>query len=145
MTMALEGGEGSVSRPSRSIPLGKTRYPLYRRLGGPQARSGQARKISPPPGFDPWTTQLIASPYTDYATWPTYLWQLVLQTGILFFLKMVHLYQNMIEIRLSYSYIADILHLVGDIKLSAFNNLLNQTINNIQMQTKLCTAPTVLV
>jgi len=28
---------------------GKTRYPLYRRLGGPQGRSGQVRKISPPP------------------------------------------------------------------------------------------------
>jgi len=36
MTTALEGGEGSVSRPGRSLPLGKTRYPLYRRLGGPQ-------------------------------------------------------------------------------------------------------------
>jgi hypothetical protein len=28
-------GEGSVSRPGRSFPPGKTRYPLYRRLGGP--------------------------------------------------------------------------------------------------------------
>ena len=26
----------------------KTRYPLYRRLGGPQSRSGQVREISPP-------------------------------------------------------------------------------------------------
>ena len=25
----------SASRPGRSLPLGKTRYPLYRRLGGP--------------------------------------------------------------------------------------------------------------
>ena len=33
--LALEGGEGSASRPSRSIPSGKTRYPLYRRLGRP--------------------------------------------------------------------------------------------------------------
>ena len=31
---------------------GKTRYPLYRKLGGPQERSGQVRKISPLPGFD---------------------------------------------------------------------------------------------
>ena len=30
---------------------GKTRYPLYRRLGGPQGRSGQVRKISPPTGI----------------------------------------------------------------------------------------------
>ena len=38
-------GEGSASRPGRSLPLGKTRYPFYRRLGGPQGRSGQVRKI----------------------------------------------------------------------------------------------------
>jgi len=46
MTTALEGGEGSPSRPDRSLPAGKTGYPLYRRLGGPQGRSGQVRKIS---------------------------------------------------------------------------------------------------
>ena len=40
-------GEGSASRPGRSLPQGKTRYPLYRRLGGPQGRSGQVWKISP--------------------------------------------------------------------------------------------------
>jgi hypothetical protein len=51
MTTTLEGGEGSVSRPGRSLPPGKTRYPLYRRLGGPQGRSGQVRKISPPTGI----------------------------------------------------------------------------------------------
>ena len=64
-------GEGSVSRPSRSLPPGKTRYPLYRRLGGSQGRSGQVRKISPPPEFDPRTVQPIASPCTYYATRPT--------------------------------------------------------------------------
>jgi hypothetical protein len=53
LTTALEEGKGSASRPGRSLPPGKTRYPLYRRLGGPQGRSGQVRKISPPPGFDP--------------------------------------------------------------------------------------------
>ena len=62
--MALEGGEGSASRPGRSLPRGKTRYPLYSRLGGPLGRSGQVRKISPPPGFDPRTVQPVAqSPY----------------------------------------------------------------------------------
>ena len=71
MTTALEGGEGSVSRPSRSLPPGKMRYPLYRRLCGPQGQSGQVRKISPPPGFDPRAIQPIADRYTDYATWPT--------------------------------------------------------------------------
>ena len=48
MTTALEVGEGSPSRPGRSLLPGKTRYPLYRWLGGPQGRSGQVRKISPP-------------------------------------------------------------------------------------------------
>ena len=43
MTTALEEGEGSASRPGRSLPPGKTRYPLYRRLRGPQGRSGQVK------------------------------------------------------------------------------------------------------
>ena len=33
-------GEGSASRPGRTLPPGKTRYPFYRRLAGPQGRSG---------------------------------------------------------------------------------------------------------
>ena len=61
-------GEGSTSRSGRSLPSGKTRYPFYRRLGGPQSRSGQVRKISPQPGFDPRTVQHVASRYTNYAT-----------------------------------------------------------------------------
>ena len=52
MTAALEGGEWSAARPGRTLPPGKTRYPFYRRLGGPQGRSGQAENSSPP-GFDP--------------------------------------------------------------------------------------------
>ena len=47
MTAALEGGEWTATRPSWTLPPGKTQYPLYRRLGGPQGRSGQVRKISP--------------------------------------------------------------------------------------------------
>jgi hypothetical protein len=38
-------GGWSTSRSGRSLPPEKTRYPLYRRLGGPQGRSGQVRKI----------------------------------------------------------------------------------------------------
>ena len=53
---------------------GKDSYPLYRRLGGPQGRSGQVRKISSPPGFDPRTIQAAASRNTDYATRPTKLY-----------------------------------------------------------------------
>jgi hypothetical protein len=37
--------------PRPFYPPGKTRYPLYRRLGGPQGRSGQVQKILPHTGF----------------------------------------------------------------------------------------------
>jgi hypothetical protein len=40
---------------------------MYRRLGGPQSRSGQVWNISPPPGFDPRTVQPVASCNTGYA------------------------------------------------------------------------------
>ena len=66
-------GEGVSVTPRPLFAPGKTRYPLYRRLGEPQGRSGQVRKISPPPGFDPRTLQPVASRYTDYATRPTVL------------------------------------------------------------------------
>jgi len=78
MTTALEGGEGSALRPGRSLPQGKTRYPLYRGLAGPQGRSGQVRKISPSPKLNPRTVQPVASPYTDWATLPTVMWLLYL-------------------------------------------------------------------
>jgi len=58
-------GEGSASRLGRSLPPEKARYPSYRRLGGPHGRSGQVRKISPPPGFDPWAVWPVANRYTD--------------------------------------------------------------------------------
>jgi hypothetical protein len=64
-------GEGLASSPSHSLSPGKTRYPLYRRLCGPQGRYGQVRKISSSPGFDTWTVQPVASRYTDLATGPT--------------------------------------------------------------------------
>jgi len=47
MTAAIEGGEWSAARPGRTLPPGKTRYPFYRRLGGPQGRSGRAEKSRP--------------------------------------------------------------------------------------------------
>ena len=58
-------GEWSASRPGRSLLPGKSRYPLHRRLGGPQGGSGQVRKISSSPGFDSRTVQPVASRYTD--------------------------------------------------------------------------------
>ena len=57
--------EGTASRPGCSLPPGKSRYQLYRRLVGPQERSEQVRKISPPPGFDSRTVQPVTSRYTD--------------------------------------------------------------------------------
>ena len=56
---------GGQRHAPAGLPLGKTRYPLYRRLDGPQGPSGRVRKISPPPGFDPRTVQPVASRYTD--------------------------------------------------------------------------------
>ena len=58
---------GGQRHTPAALPPGMTRYPLYRRLGRPQGRSGRVRKISPPPGFDPGTVQLVASCYTDNA------------------------------------------------------------------------------
>jgi len=45
MTAALEGGEWSAARPGLNLPPEKTRYPFYRRLGGPQGRSGLAENL----------------------------------------------------------------------------------------------------
>jgi len=47
MTAALGGGEWSAACPGRTLPPSKTRDPFYRRLGGPQGRSGQAKNLVP--------------------------------------------------------------------------------------------------
>jgi hypothetical protein len=59
-------GMGGQRHAPAALRPGKTRYPLYRRLVGPQGRPGRERKISPPQGLDPRTVQLVASRYTDY-------------------------------------------------------------------------------
>ena len=59
-------GVGGQHHAQAALPPGKTRYPLYRRLGGPQGRSGRVREISLPPGFDPRTVQPVATRYTDW-------------------------------------------------------------------------------
>jgi len=77
----IRRGEGSALRPGRSSAPGKTRYPLYRRMGGPQGQSGQVRRILPPPGFDPQTVRpvallttlpgpLSATVHITYPAWP---------------------------------------------------------------------------
>jgi hypothetical protein len=60
-------GLGGQRHAPTALPPGMKLYPLYRRLGRPQGRSGRVLKISPPPGFDPRTAQLVASRYTAYA------------------------------------------------------------------------------
>jgi hypothetical protein len=89
MTSALGGCEWSAARPGCTLPLGKTQYPLYRRLGGPQGQSGQARKISSSLGFDPRTVQSIVSRYTDWATRPTMTYSYL---NLLFFTMYQNLY-----------------------------------------------------
>jgi hypothetical protein len=37
-------GVGGQRHTPAALPPGQTRYPLYRRLGGPQSRSGWVRK-----------------------------------------------------------------------------------------------------
>jgi len=58
------GGEWSAARPGRTLPPGKTRYPFYRRLGGPQGRSGLVDSLIPTE-IRSRTIQPIVSHYTD--------------------------------------------------------------------------------
>ena len=50
-----------------SLLPGKTRYPLYRRVGGPQGWSGWVQKMLSPLWFDTRIIQPVVSCYTDYA------------------------------------------------------------------------------
>jgi hypothetical protein len=45
------------------LPRKKTRYPIYRALGGLQGQSGQVRKSRPQPGLELRQVQPIASRY----------------------------------------------------------------------------------
>jgi hypothetical protein len=60
-------GVGGQRHATAALPPRMTQYLLYRMLGAPQGRSGQVRKFSPAPGFDPWIVQPVASRYTDWA------------------------------------------------------------------------------
>jgi len=70
MTATLEGGEWSAARPGRTLPPGKTRHPFYKRLSGPQGRSGRAENLVHT-GIRSRTVQPVVSRYTDWATRPT--------------------------------------------------------------------------
>ena len=69
MTVALEGGEWSAARPGRTLPLWKSRYALYRRMGGLQDRSGPEENLVPTE-IRSRTVQPVVSRYTDWATSP---------------------------------------------------------------------------
>jgi len=62
LTSALDGVGGQRHVPA-VLPLGKSRYPLYKRLGGHQGRFGRVWKISHPSEFEPRTVQPVASHY----------------------------------------------------------------------------------
>ena len=47
LTSTLQGGGWSTPRPGLFTSGKETRYPLYRRLGGPHCRSGRVLKMSP--------------------------------------------------------------------------------------------------
>ena len=70
MTAALEGGEWSAARSGHTLPPEKTRYPFYRRLGGPHGRARWAENLVPT-GIRSRTVQPVVSRYTDWATRPT--------------------------------------------------------------------------
>jgi hypothetical protein len=76
LSLALDEFGWLAPRPGRFTPPGKTRYPLYRRLGGPQGQYGQVWKISLQPGLDPRTLQPVASRYTDWAI-PAHTWKAI--------------------------------------------------------------------
>ena len=63
-------GEWSAARPGRTLPPGKTQYPLYRRLDGHQGQSGRAANLVPT-GIRSRTVQPVVSRYADRATRPT--------------------------------------------------------------------------
>ena len=64
MSATLEGGEWSAARTGRTLPPGKKRHRFYRRLGGPQGRSGRAENlVTTVIRF--LTVQSIVSRYTD--------------------------------------------------------------------------------
>jgi len=70
---SVPDGVGGQRHAPAALPPGKTRYPLYRRLGGPHGRSGRVRNISPPPGF---SIQYIRGLFRKYPDWPQYMKQI---------------------------------------------------------------------
>jgi hypothetical protein len=57
------------STPQKHFTPEKSRYPLYRRLGGPQGQSGRGGKSRPTGIRSPYRSARKLSRYTDWATW----------------------------------------------------------------------------
>jgi hypothetical protein len=66
LTFALDGDGWSMPRPGHFTPRKETRYPLCRKLGGPQSWSRQLQKILPPQGPGPLAIQPVVSRYRNY-------------------------------------------------------------------------------
>ena len=97
MITALEGGEWSAARPGRTLPPGKTRYPFYRRLCGPQTRSGRAENLVPT-WIRSQTIQPVVSRYTDWATRPTHI----------HILYIIYIYIHYVEVNIIYIYYVEV-------------------------------------
>jgi len=59
-------GVGGQRHAPAALPPGKTRYPLYTKLGGSRVGLYGCGKSRPPPGLDLRTAQPVASRYTDW-------------------------------------------------------------------------------
>jgi hypothetical protein len=72
LTSALDGFSGQLHAPA-ALPTGKSSwYPLDRRLGGPQSRSGRGgeeKNSQPLPGLEPPIIQPVAQRYTSELSW----------------------------------------------------------------------------
>ena len=95
-------GVWPLPRSGRFTPRKEILYPFYRRLGGPQGRTGQVRKISPPPGFDPRTAQPVGSGYIDCATYLSVTWPKSIQSMPSNLLFLRSLKTSYINLRLGY-------------------------------------------
>jgi len=64
---AVQGVGWSMPLPGCFTLRKEMRYPLYRRLNGPQCQFGWVQKILPTLGFNAQTVQLVESCNTNYA------------------------------------------------------------------------------
>ena len=76
---SLARGLVSDHRPAALLP-GKTRYQLYRWLGGSRGWSGRAMETLSQPGFDPRVAQALAGRHTATLSRPSFVLQYKLLT-----------------------------------------------------------------